>query len=230
MEDDKNSRGNSEMASGSTSATGNDNGAANSIGNGDTAEPGIGGAVATFGDGGKSIDGNTNETGGSAGTIEQPAEIAAVRKKRGRPPKSDAEPAGNVAADPAKKAKSKLYMKDGFRGNNREMLRQNIQGIHAVVATLTNQPVFALTEMQADSLTNSLCDVPDYHKINITDRYGVGAMYLTLAVTLYQVYWPMIKFIMSMKKKPNATAPAMPADLLHNTQMIDLSGDIQTVN
>ena len=124
----------------------------------------------------------------------------------------------------------------GFTPNNRPKIKEQIQGIHAAIATLAKQPVFLLNDQEGSALTNALCDVCDYHHINLTSAGGVYSLYLVLVITAFSIYKPRIDFIIASENATNITptAPANPADATNRQRRnggIDFSADIAaTVN
>lgn len=123
------------------------------------------------------------------------------RKKRGRQPyPRDANGniirPGNSASGPTQKAGGKT--KEGVvlgKANDRKAVFANISAMHGFVATLTNQPVMALSPPEATAMTDALCNVLDYHGVNITDVTGPWGLYVALALTVYMVEVPRLKAI-----------------------------------
>lgn len=141
-----------------------------------------------------------NDTKGTNGGIE--ASAAPVVKKRGRKP-FPRDAAGNIIRDASaassgtnQSRKAGLDL-DGFILNDRPKVRQQIQGMHAAAAMLTKQPVFMLHDTEAIALTDALCDVCDYHKMNLTQKGGVYGLYIALAMTMFGIYKPRIDIILS---------------------------------
>lgn len=147
-------------------------------------------------------------------TIAEPA-----KKRRGRQPwPRDSE--GNIIRPAVSEAggttQKKAGVVVGFKLNNRVQVFSNIHTMHAVVATLTKQPIFLLTPEEAKSMTEALCDVLDYHKVNITDGVGPWGLYIQLAAVVFATYKPRMD---ALKKARNAqhiegdaTVSATPGD------------------
>lgn len=165
--------------------------------------------------------------------------------QRGRP-RLPRDAAGNIIRDgtastgpktqgenPAKKpglfggkAGEKLAVDNGK--NDRGILRNNIQGMHAALATVTKQPVFMLTDQEAVSLTDALATVLDLHNINITKPAGPAAAYVTLGLVGFMIYKPRLDYIrrgggQQIEQPPAAPATpgAVPPD---NVRPYDFSG------
>jgi hypothetical protein len=196
------------------------------------------------------VSGNSGSNGASertngGGGFSPEAHASPVRKRRGRPalPRdasgniirdgssaANASGGGNAsrAADAPKGAKLDLGK---FKPNDRPGVRQQIQGMHAAVATLTKQPVFLLQDIEAESLTKALCDVLDYHEINLTEAGGAGALYLALGLTVFGIYKPRLDYIRTggqMEIKGRATAPASPGEAKQQKAQgftMDFTGD-----
>lgn len=186
--------------------------------------------------GNSSVDGNGNETLGTTDSGGSQASrdtvYAPIPKKRGRQPypRDDAgniiRPDGSTGPAPKSGGTKSPQLGVGFTLNNRPRVREQIQGIHTAVATLTKQPVFMLSNQEADSLTNALCDVLDFHKINLTQSSGVGGLYLVLAVTVFGVYKPKLDSIRKGEPIIDAASPSTPGEMRRSPGKIDLSGDI----
>ena len=146
---------------------------------------------------GSEIGDNAERTGNNA---SDPDKLAGKEqpKKRGRKAlPRDAN--GNIIRDASATNQSDKAGLDlnGFKVNDRGKIRQQIQGMHGAAAVLTGQAVFNLHDMEAIALTNALCDVLDYHQINLTQSGGVYGLYITLAITAFGVYKPRFDIITS---------------------------------
>lgn len=205
---------------------GSDNGADNG--------PASGAGSAPAGGPGQDSGIGSGASGGAVGA--RSAESAAgpiAPKKRGRKP-LPRDAAGNIirdaSASPAN-AGSKAGMDlGGFTPNDRVKVRSQIQGIHSAVAVLTRQPVFALVDAEAIQLTNALCDVLDYHRINLTEAGGHYGLYMTLIVTVFGVYKPRMDILKTGGKvvgiKDAPSKPTSPGEVQRPRGMMDFGGDI----
>lgn len=155
-----------------------------------------------------------------------------VVKKRGRKP-LPRDAAGNIirdATEPGSGTKKAQLGLGAFVPNDRQKVRQNIQGMHGAVAVLTNQPVFALVDQEAIALTNALCDVLDYHQMNITEVGGVYGLYVTLAITVFGIYKPRVDILLSGDKVVGV-APSAPTTegeaKFRASGMMDFGNDVK---
>jgi hypothetical protein len=119
---------------------------------------------------------------------------------------------------------------EGFKPNDRKAVGNNIQALHAVAATLTKQPVFLLQPQEGAMLTESLCNVLDYHKINITETAaGPLGLYMALGATAFAIYGPRLAYLKKSRQQiEQPSAPPTPEDaaITPNTGTVDFSGDI----
>lgn len=171
---------------------------------------------------------------------EAPASAAIVGKRRRGRPALPRDANGNIIRDGSASGPSasaagqgtgsqskKLAVK--FTPNNRDQVRQQIAGMHQAVSMLTRQPVFMLSNPEADALTKSLCDVLDYHNINLTEKGGAAGLYVALGLTVFSIYKPRLDFIKNgggtvIEARP--TAAASPGDAVFaNANKVDLSAD-----
>lgn len=186
-------------------------------------------------------DGSNGPTGGpnnAAGTAPE----TLVRKRRGRKP-LPRDAAGNIiraegeaeikaSSGAPGKAKENLDLgkAKAFVVNDRKAVLNNVQGLHMLLAIATKQPVFALNEQESAGMTKALCDVLDYHRINITDVTGPWGLYAALAFTAFSVYKPRVDAIRFAKMKsaePAARpATAMDAEFSVPSGGMDFSGDL----
>lgn len=122
------------------------------------------------------------------------------KRRRGRQPYPRDEngniirPDGSIGAAPKSQKQPRLDVNE-FTKNDRASIASQIQGIHAAVATLTRQPVFLLKDQEGKQLSSALCDVLDYHKINLSEVGGAGALYLALGLTVFGIYKPRMDYI-----------------------------------
>ena len=207
-----------------------------------TAGPASGGGAVGPGPSGPGSppSGSGGEAAGVGGSPASAAD-APVRKRRGRPPKSDAQRAADAAARAGTGADkgSKEGVDLGFKKNDKAKVQQNIAGMHMMAAILTKQPVMALTEAEAKNLSAAVCDVADYHKISLDGSGGPLSLYLALATTAYAIYVPRIVALKSLKEGESivgfADAPPTPGEAQQRASKgagaMDFSGDIaSTVN
>jgi len=169
-----------------------------------------------------------------------------VPKRKGRPPlPRDAN--GNIIRDGSaapERATNKSAGKaqkldlDGFTPNDKNKLANSVQALHALAATLTNQPVFALSNEESINLSRAVCDVLDYHKISLEANAGPWGLYMSLAVVCYMTYAPRIKAVSKPKQKAppmgiveRATMPTSKTERkVDNVQPINYAGDIGPIN
>ena len=210
----------------------------NDGGNGDAKEPASGSASApAIGPGqdsgvGSVPSGDASAASGSARDADSLAGSPGPKKRGRKPLPRDA--SGNIirdGSDPATNAGNKAGMDlNGFRVNDRGKVRQQIQGIHAAVAILTKQSVFALADAEAVQLTNALCDVLDYHRINLTEAGGHYGMYMTLIITVFGVYKPRIDIIKSGGRvvgvAESPAKPTSPGEVQPRRGMMDFGANI----
>lgn len=207
--------------------------ATNDIGNTGKALGGDGSKPTASGPGGQDNDagsgvGDATGQGGGAPDAARPAPAATpAPTRRGRPPgpakpKSDA---GTAATD-------KPLPLGGFRPNDRTKVLSQIQAMHGMAAVLMNMPVLILSPEETKAMTFALCDVLDYHRVNITEGGGPWGMYLALAMTGYQIYSPRLAYIArggdaTLKQAKTATAPATPGEVkVGPVGAMDFSADI----
>lgn len=207
---------------------GENDGEAREAGNPSGEQPGNSGSSGTG-------SANTGQNRKDASSEPVTSSIGPATKRRGRKPlPRDAN--GNIirtagAAQGGTATKGKLAV--SFNPNDRDKVRQQIQGIHAAAATLTRQPLFLLSDMEANGLTDSLCDVLDYHNINLTEKGGAGGLYLALGLTVFGIYKPRLDAIRKgVGTQINATPakPSNPADaatvVSGGGRMMDFTSDI----
>lgn len=194
---------------------------------------------------GQPTSGSTgSEASGNDGTASNGARdpntvAASGPKKRGRKP-LPRDASGNIirapgtadAAGNPRDASNKAGLGLGFKPNDRPKIRQQIQGMHAAAAMLTKQPVFMLADVEAVALTDALCDVCDYHEMNLSDAGGPYGLYIALAITAFGIYKPRFDIIASGGKivgVNNAAAPTSEGEATQQRQngggMMDFSHD-----
>lgn len=181
--------------------------AANETGNAGNAGTATGSEPAS----GATID-NGGNTASEAGSNPEPASAgtfpgSAAPKRRGRPPKLDADGNRINAPKSGTTTTAQLGVK-GFKPNDRTKAMQSIQSLHGMAAMLTKQPVFALQPEEAAAMSNALCDVCDYHQIDLFGGFGPYALYAQLAIVLYGVYMPRIAILGMKKAKPVNANPS----------------------
>lgn len=189
---------------------------------------------------------NNGQNGGELGGIEQ------APKKRGRKayPRDAAgniiRPTGNAssdaASDPSERAgkpraqnqnKGVDLNAKAFVPNDRRKVRAQIQGMHQAIAMLVKAPIFLLNDFEADALTTSLCDVLDYHKVNLTDVTGAGGLYVALGLTVFSIYKPRMDMLAKgytgleiKQEKPAAPATPFEANIKPAKGGMDFSQDL----
>ena len=183
-----------------TGATGNNASEAGSAGSEQGLANGTGATGGNTGDNGGNATGPTGSAT-DAGTFPG----TAAPKRRGRPPKLDADGNRVNQSKSAPKASAQLGVSK-FVPNDRKKAMDNIQSLHGFAAIITKQPVFALTPEECASMSSAICDVADYHEINLFGGFGPYGLYANLAVVLYMVYAPRMATLAMKKAKP-VTAP-----------------------
>lgn len=108
---------------------------------------------------------------------------AFVKRGRGRPRKDggNAESAGS-AGQQAGKGQSKKATKLDVG-----LFARQIQGVHAMLALVTKNPVWNIEEKAAESLAAALLDVMSHHSINIDPA---SMAYMKLAGVCAMIYGP----------------------------------------
>lgn len=180
-------------------------------------------------------DSGPSPASGTAGQDGKPIDPAAAApgpgpKRRGRPPGSGAGPRPANSAGTQTGARIPL---GGFRPNDRAKVRTQIDGLHGIFAVMSGIPQMALSPDEANALTVALCDVCDYHKINLTESAGPYGLYIALALAVYKIEFPRIvgfvafRKMKSANKKPaeSAAHPTSPGEM-PQTGTVDFSGDI----
>ncbi len=211
---------------------GGNNGAAGATGGASDGKPGSAGGEANAtgpnSDTGKPDNGATGEAGQPA---SEPAPLGLTvdgkpRKRRpggGRKPASGAAP-GTTSAPNAGGANG-LAVK-----NDRAKVRQNIAGLHAMAATLTRQPLLMLTDKEADALTGSLCDVCDYHGVDLMATGGAFGLYASLATCCYMIYVPRVVAIKAQRTAISEEPPKpgeARASAMNGAGKMDFTKDVQ---
>lgn len=148
---------------------------------------------------GSEVDGSGNEAVGSGEqtvTEEGPQAIDPATaigseqpKKRGRKPGSTTKAKGaeRLALDPKE-------------------LAPQIQGLHVMLATLTGQPVFQISEIEAKMLAGNIANVAQHFDITATSKSMAIVGLVAVAGMIY------IPRVASIRRKPrSAPAPVMPA-------------------
>lgn len=160
--------------------------------------------------GNSGIEGNNrgNESG-QASAADAGAEFP-PKKRRGRKPYPRDE-FGNIIRPATGAGSNKGRQERLAVKNDRPKVRQNIAGLHAMAAVLTKQPILALNEQEADALTNAVCDVADYHEIDLLTAGGAFGLYAALATTAYMIYVPRIVAI-KFNRAAEAAKPMGPGE------------------
>lgn len=174
-------------------------------------------------------NGSTGTNNGTTGETEFPA-----KKRRGRKP-YPRDAAGNpIRPDPATAASSNKSGKEGLAvKNDKAAVKQNILGLHAMAAVLTRQPILALKENEGEALANSLCDVADYHGINILQTGGAFGLYASLCTVGYMIYVPRFKAIkdnragLTNEQERTATPGEARDDAIKRAGTMNFDGDIK---
>lgn len=100
----------------------------------------------------------------------------------------------------------------GFRPNNREALRQNIQGIHQAVSQFLMVPDFMLSDAEATQMTDATANLFDRMEWNITgSNDGSGNPYILgfiFAITVFRIEQPRVLMLARMRNARNVTPTA----------------------
>lgn len=133
---------------------------------------------------------------------------AEPKRRRGRPPKSA------TAAQPER------------LGLDAATLAPKIQGLHAMLAVLTKQPVFAISEVEAQMLAASLADVSKHYDISANSK---TMSLVSLVAVAGMIYVPRVVALAPKPKVRSAVAPAMPENIVPTPQKgsYDFSSDVQ---
>lgn len=100
--------------------------------------------------------------------------------------------------------------------NDRDKVKTNIAGLHAMAAVLTKQPIWNLKDEEATALTNSLCDVADHHGMDLIGAGGSFALYASLATSVYMIYVPRFVYLKHLKASDEAQ-PINPGEYREET-------------
>lgn len=171
--------------------------------------------------GGKSIPGNDpapganspNGTTASASGNEAPRDpnldggsIAPLKAKRGRKP-GVTYPRLATTGTPENKL-------DLVR-NDRAKLLNSIQALHQGAAILTGQQIFMLLPQEAKLLTDSLADVLDHYKINLSGPVGVwGGLFAAVGVIYGPRYFAFQQAQLAAKAGISPATPATSEEVL----------------
>lgn len=210
---------------------GNDRNATSGNNNGNTGSPSGEGTAANGANGVKGrtfhIEGQTGESSDAAPLGFKPDGTPRKRRAGG----------GRKPADAASTATGTSTNKSGKEGlavkNDKAAVKQNILGLHAMAAVLTRQPILALQEKEGEALSSALCDVADYHGINILQTGGAFGLYASLCTVSYMIYIPRIQAIKA-KRAGIETEPERPAnpgdtreEAVNKAGTMDFSGDVK---
>ncbi len=192
------------------------NGAGNESGGAASNGPGSTSGTGTIKDTNSGVTaGNSGVESGQAGT--DPNNLTKLGTPRKRRPGGGRKP-GSTNANTSNIPSGAAINKSGTEGlaikNDRAKVKTNIAGLHAMAAVLTKQPILSLNDNEASALTNSLCDVADYHGINLITAGGAFGLYASLATCCYMIYIPRIVSIKETKKAvtSNNEGPPMPGE------------------
>lgn len=131
-------------------------------------------------------------------------------------------------------AKESLGVSSGKVVNDRATVSNNIQAMHGVIATLTRQPVMMLSPQEGDAMSKALCDVLDYHNIDLGKAGGPIGLYVTLGMTVYMVEAPRLaamrqgnmKNVTPPRGEQPASRPATPGDASNGPRPMDFTADM----
>ena len=170
-------------------------------------------------DGANGVEGSAGGTGGaengtSAPGIGEPVPDIPAPKKRGR--KSAAEKA-RIAGEAFTAVQRNIL-------DPKEIAPQ-IQGLHALLATITKQPVFVLTNEEAKNMAIALSEVSKHYNINVMS--GPRASLVSLAAVCGMIYIPKVVLIRNQRKAQKASAETNPTEA---DVMAAMAGDASTVN
>jgi hypothetical protein len=171
----------------------------------------------------------------SAASIPERAAGEPAPKKRGRKalPRDEN---GNIirndtetgTANASGKDRLSVNKEGKFKGNDRAKVRMQIAGLHMAAAMLSGFHPLALTDEEATALTASLCDVLDYHEIDLFASGGNWGLYASLIITAFKIYNPRLRALnefakhKALQKNGAKRNPPAPTGL----GQVDFSGDI----
>lgn len=201
-----------------------DSGAANEAGSDAGQQPEnhvVGGVVDSdtneTSDGGSGLNGASNGTGGNAEASDQ----GSARADLGGNPGTE----GGTGKIRKKRGPNKPKTAPTLELNVGELAGQ-IQGLHAMLATLTNQPVFQLTPIECTTMAKAIQNYGKHYKIDF-DSPRMALVNLIGVVGM--AYIPRIIYIRSQAKQKPPTSqqinPEATAPVPSQEGVIDFTGD-----
>lgn len=174
-------------------------------------EDGLDGIVAkAIDDAGTDADGNGKLAGSGSGFID-PA--ASTGKKRGRPRRDSGTGTGDAGNKPG--GKSAFAGGSGRKRTAKEEtvllgeLSDQIAGAHEIIALVTGQPVFKLSDDESKKLSQSIRNVLVHY--DLTPNPAVMAWVQLLAVSGV-IYGPRIMYLVALEKERKARS-SMPFNI-----------------
>lgn len=118
--------------------------------------------------------------------------------------------------------------------NDRTKLRQNIEGMHRLVATLTRTEIFLLSDQEATAMTEATADLFDCLGWDLTgeSKKNVYLAAFMFAATVYSIDGPRLQFFVASQNARNVTptVASTPGEARNRgtarNGMMDFSGDI----
>ena len=113
-----------------------------------------------------------------------------IKRKRGRPAKAETDQTGTEKNE---KARVKLSVTG-------KILAPKIQGLHAVLAAITKQKIFELSETECNELGNSIAEIINHYglKSSVT-----GVIWGNFLVCVGMIYYPRYLILQQQKKQEN---------------------------
>lgn len=177
---------------------------------------------------GSQQNGIGNDQGGLGGSPQRvandPERVGGpeAKKRRGRPALTAEQKEANARARAAtgtgqKEDENQSRKSARALGLDAGLLAQQIQGLHAVAAMLTAQPLLQIEDGQAKALAKSITDLVTYYQLDLA---GPVTLWVQLAATVGMIYFPKLLMIQQMramaKQAPRASVPG--SDLVMQPQ------------
>lgn len=168
----------------------------------------------TIGSEGRSPQGEESSESGIS-----PEAVAGEEQPKQRKRRADAGQPRGPRGPRAKKGKAGLALTP-------EELAPRIQGLHSILAMMTQQPVFEIQSAEAKQLANAICDVASYYEIDLSGPY---AAWINLAAVCGVIYLPRVLHVRSeaSRARQRPITPATPEDAtIVPRGGIDFSADV----
>ncbi len=133
-----------------------------------------------------------------------------AKKRRGRPALTEEQKAANARARAATgtgadKEENESRKTTRQLGLEVGLLAQQVQGLHAIAAAMTGQPIFQLKDDEAKALAKAVADLATHYQL---DFAGPIALWVNLAATLGMIYMPRFMMIQQMNAMAKAAQQA----------------------